>query len=384
MIYLDYNATTPCDARVLQAMLPYFSEKFGNAASKTHPMGWIADQAVKVARHQVATLIGAEDAEIIFTSGATESCNLAIKGVFENYATKGNHIITCGTEHKAVLDTCEHIEKLGANITYLSVDEAGNIDLEDLENSITDKTILIALMFANNETGTIFPIEKIGAIAQKHQVIFFCDATQALGKLPINVKSQGIGMMAMSAHKIYGTKGVGAIYISRKNPRAKPKPQIDGGGHENGFRSGTLNVPGIVGFGEACTIAQNEMELHNSKLEVLRNQLERGLQSITTLKINGNTAQRLPHVSNVSFIGYKAERLIAKLNTELAFAVGSACTSASQKASHVLQAMHLSTELIDGAIRFSLGRPNTEAEILHSIERIDSALKQYESNIFSP
>lgn len=376
MIYLDYNATTPCDSQVVSAMLPYFTEKFGNAASRTHPYGWIADQAVKTAREQVSHLIGAEPSEIIFTSGTTESCNLAIKGIYENYAAKGNHIITCATEHKAVLDTCSHLEKRGAIITYLPVDTSGMIDLKMLEDAITEKTILIALMHANNETGVIHPIEEISAIAQKHNIIFFTDATQSAGKIKIDVQQSAIGMLAMSSHKIYGPKGVGALYIRRKGPRVRPKAQMDGGGHENGFRSGTLNVPGIVGLGAACNICEKNMDDEATRLRALRDEFESSLKNITTLHINGNIQHRMPHVSNISFTGYKAERLISMLNTELAFSVGSACTSASQQASHVLEAMRLNKSVIDGSVRFSLGRYTTKNDISMAIESIDAALKQ--------
>lgn len=374
MIYLDYNATTPCDPAVLEAMLPYFSEQFGNAASRTHPYGWIADEAVKKAREQVAALIGAESGEIIFSSGATESCNLAIKGVFENYASKGNHIITCGTEHKAVLDTCSSLEKRGAVISRISTDKSGRPDLDELERAITPQTILIAMMYANNETGVIHPVEAIGAIARKHGVIFFSDATQAAGKIAINVQQGDIGLLALSAHKLYGPKGTGALYIRRKNPRVKPKAQMDGGGHEGGFRSGTLNVPGIAGMGAACSIAATIMETEAVRLAALRDRLENGLQQLHDITINGAGANRLPHVSNISFTGLKAERLIALLNSEIAFSVGSACTAAAQQPSHVLEAMGLDKTVIEGSVRLSLGRYTTDEEIDRTLQAFDTAL----------
>ena len=273
-IYLDHNATTPCDGRVVEAMLPYFTERFGNAASRHHSFGWQAEEAVAFAREEVAKLIAAEPNEIVFTSGATEATNLAIKGVFEIYAGRGNHIITCNTEHKAVLDSCKHLEKLGAEVTYLKVNNTGRIDLQELEEAIKPTTILIAIMYANNEIGTIQPVPQISTIARKHNVLFFCDATQAVGKVPVNINKDGIDLLAMSAHKMYGPKGVGALYVRRKAPRARLAAQIDGGGHEKGLRSGTLNVPGIVGFGKACAISLDEMDKDAAlKLNMLSNGL---------------------------------------------------------------------------------------------------------------
>lgn len=276
-IYLDNNATTPMDPRVLEAMLPYFIEKFGNAASRNHSFGWVAEEAVDYAREQVAKLIKADPKEIIFTSGATEADNLAIKGVFEMYATKGNHIITCTTEHKAVLDTCKHIEKMGGSVTYLEVKPDGLIDLEELKKAITDKTILISIMYGNNETGVIQPVREISAIARKHGILFFTDATQAVGKIPVDVNADGIDLMAFSGHKMYGPKGVGALYVRRKNPRVKVTAQMDGGGHERGMRSGTLNVPAIVGLGKACELCMNEMESESKRLSAMRDRLENSL-----------------------------------------------------------------------------------------------------------
>lgn len=374
LIYLDYNATTPCDPRVVEAMLPYFVEKFGNPASRTHPLGWQADEAVKMATSQVAVLIGADENEIVFTSGATESCNLAIKGTYERLKAFGNHIITCSTEHKAVLDSCAYLEKNGAQVTYLDVDENGNIDLEILEKSITDQTVLIALMYANNETGVLHPVKAIGAIARKYKIYFFCDATQAVGKIKVDVVADSIDLMAFSAHKFYGPKGVGGLYINRKSPRVQLIAQMDGGGHQHGFRSGTLNVPGIVGLGKAASIAKMELEQDTVQLKVWVAKLETELLSIIDSKINGSGAQRLPHVINIAFEGIKAERLISILNNDLAFSVGSACTSAQQKASHVLEAMHLSKSVIDGSIRLSLGKFMQSEDVPLVIDLIKKAV----------
>lgn len=375
MIYLDYNATTPCDPAVVEAMLPYFSEKFGNAASKTHPYGWIADEGVAQARSQVASLLQAEPQEIIWTSGATEGCNLALKGVYEMYAGKGNHIVTLATEHKAVLDTCKHLQRKGADITYLEVDEAGLIDLEMLEQAIRPETILIAVMIANNETGVLQPIAEIGRLAKKHGVLFFTDATQAAGKIPVSVAEAGIDILALSGHKFYGPKGVGALYIRRRDPRVRLLAQIDGGGHERGFRSGTLNVPGIVGLGKAAGLAMSLMTEEKERLRGFRNRLEQSLLHIAGTEVNGGEAPRMAHVSNLSFAGVKAERLIAALNSQVAFSVGSACTSASKEPSHVLEAMGLSEERIQGAIRLSLGRFTSEIEIDQAIVLITEAVK---------
>ncbi|HEY8896829.1 MAG TPA: aminotransferase class V-fold PLP-dependent enzyme, partial [Niastella sp.] len=315
-IYLDHNATTPCDPQVMEVMLPYFTEQFGNAASRSHSFGWQAEEAVDYAREQVARLIGADPKEIIFTSGATEGDNLALKGVFEMYAGKGNHIITCVTEHKAVLDTCKHIEKLGGEVTYLPVNKEGLIDLQQLEAAITPRTILIAIMYANNETGTIQPIKEIGAIAKKHNVIFFTDATQAVGKIPVDVIKDNIDLLACSAHKIYGPKGVGALYVRRKNPRVKLTAQMDGGGHERGMRSGTLNVPGIAGFGKACDICRVQMEEDTLRMSHLRDKLESALLQLEATYINGSPEHRLPHVANMSFDYVDGDGLMMGLNKE--------------------------------------------------------------------
>jgi len=300
-IYFDNNATTPCDQRVIDTMLPYFTHKFGNAASRNHSFGWVGEEAVDYAREQVAKLIGADPKEIIFTSGATEADNLAIKGVYEMYASKGNHIITTTTEHKAVLDTCKHLEKQGAEVTYLEVDDKGMINLEDLEKAITPKTILIAIMYANNEIGTVNPMREISAIAKKHGVLVMSDAVQAVGKIPVDVNKDGIDLMAFTAHKMYGPKGVGALYVRRKNPRVKVTAQMDGGGHERGMRSGTLNVPGIVGFGKACEICMDEMANDTARIVKLRDKLENALLQVEESYLNGHPTNRLPHVANISF-----------------------------------------------------------------------------------
>ena len=322
-IYLDHNATTPCDPRVLEAMIPFFTQNFGNAASRSHSFGWQAEEGVNYAREQVARLIGAEPKEIIFTSGATEGDNLAIKGVFDRYASKGNHIITANTEHKAVLDTCRHIEKSGGEVTYLQVKPDGLIDLEELEAAIKPTTILIAVMYANNEIGTIHPVHEISKIARKHGVLFFSDATQAVGKISVDVNKDGIDLMAFTAHKIYGPKGVGALYVRRKNPRVKLTAQMDGGGHEQGMRSGTLNVPGIVGLGKACELCMLEMESETKRVSWLRDKLETALLKLDESYVNGNTEQRLPHVSNISFKYVEGEGLMMGFNKEIAVSSGS-------------------------------------------------------------
>ncbi len=377
-IYLDNNATTPCDPQVVETMLPYFSNQFGNAASRSHSFGWVAEEAVEMAREQVAKLIGAETKEIVFTSGATEADNLAIKGVFEMYASKGNHIITVKTEHNAVLDTCRHIEKLGGEVTYLNVKADGLINITELEAAIKPTTILIAVMFANNETGVIQPIKQISAVAKKHNVIFFSDAVQAVGKMPVNVLENGIDLMAITAHKIYGPKGIGALYVRRKNPRVKLAAQMDGGGHEKGMRSGTLNVPAIVGFGKACELARLEMEKDTERISQLRNKLEKALLDVGA-SINGNTENRLPGVTNLSFNNIEAEGLMMRFNKYVAASSGSACTSASLEPSHVLKAMGLSDEQAFSTVRFGLGRFTTEEEIDFAIGAIkDGVVKSRE------
>jgi len=374
-IYLDNNATTPCDPRVVETMLPFFNHFFGNAASRNHLFGWQAEGAVDHAREQVSKLIGAEPKEIIFTSGATESDNLAIKGVFELYAQKGNHIITVSTEHKSVLDTCGHIEKLGADVTYLPVNAEGLIDLAQLEAAITEKTILIAIMYANNETGVIQPISDISKIARKHNVIFFTDAAQAVGKIAVDVNKDGIDLMAFSSHKIYGPKGVGALYVRRKNPRVKIAAQIDGGGHERGMRSGTLNVPGIVGFGKACDLCMLEMEEESKRIGLYRDKLENSILKLEDSSINGNKKFRLPNVTNISFKYVDGNNLLIDLNKDIAVSSGSACTSALPEPSHVLKAMGLEDDLAHSSIRFGIGRFTTEEEIEYAIEHVNKTIK---------
>lgn len=375
-IYLDNNATTACDPRVLEAMLPYFTEHYGNAASRNHPFGWAGEEAVDYAREQVAKLIGADPKEIIFTSGATEADNLAIKGVFEMYASKGNHIITCVTEHKAVLDACKHVEKLGGEVTYLPVEKDGRINLAELEASIKPTTILIAIMYANNEIGTIQPVKEISQIAKKHGVLFFSDAVQAVGKIPVNVNADGIDLMAFTAHKMYGPKGVGALYVRRKNPRVKVTAQMDGGGHERGMRSGTLNVPGIVGFGKACEIAQAEMASDAERISKLRDKLEKALLNLEEAYVNGSIEHRLPHVANISFKYVEGEGLMMGFNKNIAVSSGSACTSASLEPSYVLKALGLGDDLAHSSLRFGLGRYTTEEQIDYTIEAVTSTVNK--------
>lgn len=372
-IYLDNNATTPLDPRVLEAMLPYFTSKFGNAASRNHAFGWVAEEAVDYAREQVAKLIGCTDKEIIFTSGATEADNLAIKGVFEMYADKGNHIITATTEHKAVLDTCKHLEKIGAKVTYLSVKEDGLIDLQELEAAMTPQTILVSIMYGNNEIGVIQPIKEISAIAHKHGALFMTDATQAVGKIPVDVNADGIDLLAFSAHKMYGPKGIGALYVRRKGPRVKVTAQMDGGGHERGMRSGTLNVPGIVGFGKACELGRLEMAEEAERLSRLRDKLENTLLELEESYVNGNKEHRLPHVSNISFKYVEGEGLMMAMK-DLAVSSGSACTSASLEPSYVLKSLGLSDDLAHSSIRFGLGRFTTEEEVDYAIENTKKAV----------
>jgi cysteine desulfurase len=375
-IYLDHNATTPLDPRVLEAMLPYFVENFGNAASRNHSFGWQAEEAVDYAREQIAQLIGADSKEIIITSGATEGDNLGIKGVFEMYASKGNHIITCTTEHKAVLDTCKHLEKLGAEVTYLEVQPDGLIDLKQLEAAMRPTTILVAIMYANNEIGVIQPVKEIGAIAKKHGALFFTDAVQAVGKIPVDVIADGIDIMAFTAHKMYGPKGVGALYVRRKNPRVKVTAQMDGGGHERGMRSGTLNVPGIVGFGKACEVARLDMAADTERISKLRDKLENALTQIEESYVNGNPAHRLPHVSNISFKYVEGEGLMMGFNKDIALSSGSACTSASLEPSYVLKALGLGDDLAHSSLRFGLGRNTTEEQIDFTIKAVtDTVLK---------
>ncbi len=372
-LYFDNNATTPMDPRVLEAMLPYFTEKFGNSASRNHAFGWAAEEGVDYAREQVAQLIGANEKEIIFTSGATEGDNLGIKGVFEMYQDKGNHIITCVTEHKAVLDTCKHLEKLGAQVTYLPVKEDGLLDLAQLEAAMTPQTILVCIMYGNNEIGVIQPVKEIAAIAHKHGALFMTDATQSVGKIPVNVDADGIDLMAFTAHKMYGPKGVGALYVRRKNPRVKVTAQLDGGGHERGMRSGTLNVAGIVGFGKACEICRLEMDKDAKRLSALRDKLQSALTVLEESYVNGNVANRLPHTANISFKYVEGEGLMMAMK-DLAVSSGSACTSASLEPSYVLKSLGLSDDLAHSSIRFGLGRFTTDEEVDFAIEQTKHAV----------
>ncbi len=370
-IYLDNNATTPCDPRVVEAMLPFFYEMPGNAASRNHPFGWEAEEGVNQARQQIADLLDVDTKEVIFTSGATESDNLALKGVFEMYARKGNHIITLQTEHKAVLDSCKRIEKMGGEVTYLPVNRDGLVDLNELEAAITDKTILISVMWANNETGVIQPMKEIGDICAKHGVLFMSDATQAVGKIKTHPKKVGIHLMAFSAHKMYGPKGVGGLYVSRKNPRVKVTAQIDGGGHERGMRSGTLNVPGIVGLGKAAEIARLEMAEEAQRLSRLRDMLQKGLMDrLEECYVNGNEDHRMPHVTNISFKHVEGEGLMMTFNQDIAVSSGSACTSASLEPSYVLMALGLGDDLAHSSLRLSLGRFTKEEDIDYAIDAI--------------
>jgi cysteine desulfurase len=358
----------------VEAMIPYFTNDFGNAASRNHPFGWHAEGAVDHAREQVAKLIGADPKEIIFTSGATEGDNLALKGVFEMYASKGNHIITCNIEHKAVLDTCKHLEKEGADITYLKVNPDGLIDLKELEAAFKPTTILVAIMYANNEIGTVMPMKEISEMAKKRGVLVFSDATQAIGKIPVDVNKVGIDLMAFTAHKMYGPKGVGALYVRRKNPRVKVTAQIDGGGHERGMRSGTLNVPGIVGFGKACELCMQEMDQDAKRLSALRDKLENALLKLEEAYVNGSKQHRLPHVSNISFKYVEGEGLMMGFNKDIAVSSGSACTSASLEPSYVLKALGLGDDLAHSSLRFGLGRFTTEEQIDYTIEQVTNTV----------
>ena len=375
-IYFDNHATTQLDPRVLQAMLPYFTDLFGNSASRNHAYGWEAEEAVEKSRGQIASLIGANSKEIVFTSGATESNNLAIKGVAEMYAEKGNHIITAATEHKAVLDTCKHLEKKGCRITYLPVMGDGRIDMEMLQSAITDKTILISIMYANNEIGVLQPIAEIGKLAKERGVLFHTDAVQAVGKVPVNVISDNIDLMSITAHKMYGPKGVGALYVRRKSPRVQLTAQLDGGGHERGMRSGTLNVPGIVGLGEACAIAKAEMAEESKRLSGMRDRLRAKFESaLDEVFINGSMEHRLPHNLNMSFAYVEGESLLMGIN-DIAVSSGSACTSATLEPSYVLKALGLGDDMAHTSIRFGLGRFNTDAEVDYVADKLISVVKK--------
>jgi cysteine desulfurase len=375
-VYMDNHATTAVDPRVLDAMLPYFTEKYGNAASRNHEFGWKAEEAVETARGQIARLIHASPREIVFTSGATESNNLAIKGVAEAHRAKGNHIVTQATEHKAVLDTCKRLEKYGFEITYLPVDKDGLIDLENLRGVITPKTILISIMHANNEIGVIQPVEEIGKIAKEKKVLFHVDAAQSVGKIPVDVEKLGIDLLSISAHKLYGPKGVGVLYVRRKDPRVELAPMIDGGGHERGLRSGTLNVPGIVGLGKACEICQKEMAEESERLRRLRDKLKDAILSrLDDTFLNGSMAHRLPNNLNLSFAGVEGDALLMGIN-DVAVSSGSACTTATLEPSHVLRALGVSEDLSHSSIRFGLGRFNTEEEVDYVADRVVETVKR--------
>jgi cysteine desulfurase len=375
-IYMDYHATTPVDPRVIETMMPYFREKFGNAASRNHPFGWEAEEAVETARKQVASLMGANAKEIIFTSGATESNNLAIKGVAEMYREKGNHIITCVTEHKAVIDTCKKLEKQGLRVTYLPVQKDGRIDLDELRSSITDKTILITIMTANNEIGVLQPIAEIGAIAKEKGILFHTDGVQAAGKVPLDVNALKVDLVSISAHKMYGPKGVGALYVRRRNPRVLLAEQINGGGHERGMRSGTLNVTGIVGLGKAAELCQQEMAKDTERLRALRDRLNDGLHNnLDEIYINGSMEHRLPHNLNISFAFVEGESLLMGIN-DVAVSSGSACTSASLEPSYVLKALGAGDDLAHSSIRFGLGRWSTDEEVDYVVDKLTKVVRR--------
>lgn len=374
-IYLDNNATTQVDPRVFEVMIPYFLNDFGNAASKSHPFGWKAEEAVDYAREQIAALIGANEKEIIFTSGATESNNLAIKGVYEMYSAKGNHFITVTTEHKAVLDACKHLEKLGAEITYLPVGSDGLLKVEQVAEAIKPNTVLVSVMYGNNELGVIQPIREIGKLCKEKGVLFHTDATQTVGKIPVDVLADNIDLMSFTAHKMYGPKGIGALYVRRKNPRVKVTAQMDGGGHERGMRSGTLNVPGIVGLGKACELARLEMDAEAIRLSALRDKLENALLNLEESYVNGNAEHRLPHTANISFKYVEGEGLMMGIK-DIAVSSGSACTSASLEPSYVLKSLGLDDELAHSSLRFGLGRFTTEEEVDYTINCVTEAVNK--------
>jgi cysteine desulfurase len=375
-IYMDYHATTPVDPRVLEAMMPFFTDKFGNAASRNHPFGWEAEEAVEAARKQVADLIGANAKEIIFTSGATESNNLAIKGVAEMYREKGNHVITCVTEHKAVIDTCKKLEKQGLRVTYLAVQKDGRINLDELRAAITDKTILITIMSANNEIGVLQPIAEIGAIAKEKGILFHTDAVQAAGKVPFDVTSLKVDLASISGHKMYGPKGIGALYVRRRNPRVLLAEQISGGGHERGMRSGTLNVTGIVGLGKAAELCRLEMQKDSERLGKLRDRLNAELhKNLDEIYINGSMEHRLPHNLNISFAYVEGESLLMGIN-DVAVSSGSACTSASLEPSYVLKALGAGDDLAHSSIRFGLGRFTTDEEVDYVVEKLTKVVRR--------
>ena len=375
-IYMDNQATTPVDPRVIEAMVPFLGEIYGNAASRNHAFGWAAEEAVDRGRSQIADLVGARPKEIIFTSGATESDNLAIKGVAEFYADKGNHIITAVTEHKAVLDTCQALERANiAEVTYLPVDQYGRVDVDDVKKAIRDETILISLMYANNEIGTLHPIREIGKLAKERGILFHCDATQGVGKIPVNVDEDGIDLMSMSAHKMYGPKGCGALYVRSRRPRVRLRAQMHGGGHERGMRSGTLNVAGIVGFGKACELCGQELEAEAGRLIALRQKLYNGLtENLEDVYLNGHPTERIPGNLNLSFSYVEGESFLMGLNREIALSSGSACTSATLEPSYVLKALGVGEELAHTSIRFGLGRFNTEEDVDYVVKRVSEVV----------
>ena len=375
-IYMDNQATTPVDPRVIEAMVPFLGEIYGNAASRNHAFGWAAEEAVDRGRSQIADLVGARPKEIIFTSGATESDNLAIKGVAEFYADKGNHIITAVTEHKAVLDTCQALERANiAEVTYLPVDQYGRVDVDDVKQATRDETILISLMYANNEIGTLHPIREIGRLAKERGILFHCDATQGVGKIPVNVDEDSIDLMSMSAHKMYGPKGCGALYVRSRGPRVRLRAQMHGGGHERGMRSGTLNVAGIVGFGKACELCGQELEAEAGRLIALRQKLYNGLtENLEDVYLNGHPTERIPGNLNLSFSYVEGESFLMGLNREIALSSGSACTSATLEPSYVLKALGVGEELAHTSIRFGLGRFNTEEDVDYVVKRVSEVV----------
>ncbi len=375
-IYLDYQATTPCDPRVVEAMLPYFTEHYGNAASRNHKYGWAAEEAVERSREQIAALLGANPKEIVLTSGSTESINLALKGAAEMYSDKGKHIITCQAEHKAVLDVCKHLEQQGFEVTYLQPDKSGRVSLEQVAAALRPDTILVALMWANNEVGTLNPIREIGALCHEKGVLLFTDATQAAGKIPVDVEADHVDMLCLSGHKIYGPKGVGVLYVRRKSPRVRLVAQMDGGGHERGMRSGTLNVPGIVGLGKACELARVELESEAKRCAELRDHLEKRIFSeLDFVHLNGNREHRLPNNLNVSFAFVEGESLLMGIS-DVAVSSGSACTSASLEPSHVLRAMDVGEDLAHSSIRFGVGRFTTREEVDFAADQVIAAVKR--------
>lgn len=375
-IFMDNHSTTPVDPRVLEAMIPYFTQKFGNAASRNHVFGWEAEKAVEVSRAEIASLIHADPKEIVFTSGATESNNLALKGVVEMYREKGDHIITSMTEHRSVLDTARKLEKSGMKVTYVPVDSYGVVQPEEIRKAITDKTILISVMMVNNEIGTINPVAEIGKIAKEKGILFHCDATQGVGKIPVDVEAMKIDLLSFTAHKIYGPKGIGALYVRRKNPRVRLAPQMDGGGHERGMRSGTLNVPGIVGFAKACQICADVMSEESVRIKKMRDKLQDGIMgALDYVSLNGHPTERIPNNLNISFAYVEGESLLMGLN-KIALSSGSACTTATLEPSYVLRALGVGHDLAHSSIRFGIGRFNTDAEVEEVLNRTVQAVKR--------